>query len=117
MLQQGGLLQVVDQVGISGQLRLDVFNGAYVDIFGDAYLEGDIAYLYSAGEEGRVGGALRLVVPAGQDWAVTAEGGWNDTVLANKSSRRFLVGVQLGLWVRPPHVGAIRSRLGTSGSH
>jgi hypothetical protein len=89
------MLQVVDQVGLSGQL----------DVFGGPYLEGSAAYLDTAGEGGRVGGTLRVVMPAGDQWALVAEGGWNETLIAvDETNARFLVGMQFGRWTRPTPV-------------
>ena len=91
-------LDVVDQVGFSGQLGLS----------GDAYLEGNVGYLIASNSRRRTGGALRFVRPLNPGWAFTAEWSWNDTELPQSGdNERFIVGLQTGTWILPQHFAGL----------
>lgn len=84
-------LSVVDQYGVSTTLGL----------WGNNYLEANLGYLKSAGNADRPGGTLRFVFPFGNHFALTAEGGVNETLLGPGNSGRAVVGIQFGNFMRP----------------
>jgi hypothetical protein len=85
-------LRVVNQYGLSAQ----------VGAWGDAYLEGNLAYLRSRGPApDRPGGMLRLVAPVHQNFAITAEVGLNETLVSSQNMGRLVFGFQFGNWMRP----------------
>lgn len=83
--------RINNQVGVS----------AMVGIAGDAWLEGNLAYLQSHGRADRPGGMLRLVKPINEFFAFTAEAGWNESLINTQQSGRLVFGVQLGNFIRP----------------
>lgn len=86
--------RLINQIGAS----------ATVGLAGNSYLEGNLAYLQSHGAGGDRGGAmLRFVQPVNDLFAVTAEAGWNETLVNyhGKQSGRVVFGFQLGNFMRP----------------
>ena len=84
--------RIVDQLGMS----------ATVGAWGNSYFEGNLGYLKRHGSgSDRPGGMLRLVQPLNDAFAVTFEGGLNETLLNTKDSGRFVVGFQYGSFIRP----------------
>ncbi len=79
-------LKIVDQAGISGT----------VGLWGNTYLEGNIGYLKSVAAGDRMGGTLRFVFPLNPHFAMTVEGGVNETFLGTGNTGRAVVGVQMG---------------------
>lgn len=85
-------LHITDQAGVSGT----------VGLWGNNYLEGNIGYLraYSTGD--RVGGTVRLIFPIATRFALTAEGGVNETMMPTRgNSGRAVFGFQWGNLLRP----------------
>jgi hypothetical protein len=84
-------LRIVDQAGISGVVGLK----------GNMYAEGNIGYLRSYGGADRPGGTLRFVFPINDKFAITAEGGINETFLGRSTNGRAVFGVTWGNLLRP----------------
>ncbi len=84
-------LSMVDQYGVSTTLGL----------WGNNYLEANLGYLRSAGNADRPGGTLRFVFPIKTHFALTAEGGVNETLLGPGNNGRAVFGVQFGNFMRP----------------
>jgi hypothetical protein len=99
-------LKIVDQIGISGEVR----------IFGGTYLEGDAEYLrrHASGLSDSGGFNLRIVHPLSAIIAVTGEVGLNESYLGPSDSGRVVFGVQLGHFVRPRDFIDKRHPLGTT---
>lgn len=89
-------LSVVDQVGL----------GSTIGLMGNIYAEGNVAYLRSVASSNRAGGSLRLVFPVNDKFALTVEGGVNETLLPVKGTQqgRAAVGFQLGNFLRPKNL-------------
>lgn len=83
--------RIMNQAGVS----------ALVGTWGDAYLEGNMAYLQSHGRADRPGGMLRMVQPITDQLAFTTEVGWNESLVNTRQSGRLVVGLQFGNFVRP----------------
>jgi hypothetical protein len=92
------LLKAVSQVGGSAQIGL----------WGDAYVEGHLGALFRPGGEHKPGGGIRLVQPVSPHWALSFEGGLNETMVGNDNNGRFAVGIQLGNWIRPKGLSAMQ---------
>ena len=91
--------RLINQVGASGT----------VGLAGNSYLEGNLAYLQSHGAGGDRGGAnFKFVQPVNDLFAVTAEVGWNETLVnyQGKQSGRVVFGFQLGNFLRPKEYSA-----------
>jgi hypothetical protein len=84
-------LSIVDQAGVSTTLGL----------WGNNYLEANLGYLRSVGNADRPGGTLRFVFPIRDRFALTAEGGVNETLLGAGNSGRAVFGFQWGNFMRP----------------
>jgi len=84
-------LHVVDQAGVQGT----------VGIWGNNYLEANVGYLKSLAHADRPGGTLRFVFPLNSHFALTVEGGVNETFLSAGNSGRAVVGVEFGNLLRP----------------
>lgn len=84
-------LSTVDQIGVS----------ATVGLVGRSWAEGNIGYLRGRVAPNRAGGTVRLVFPFHQNWAFTAEGGINETLLAPRNDGRFAVGLMFGNFLEP----------------
>lgn len=84
-------LSIVDQYGASTTLGL----------WGNNYLEANLGYLRSRGNADRPGGTLRFVFPIKNHFALTAEGGINETLLGPGNTGRAVFGIQLGNFMRP----------------
>ncbi|HVO96581.1 MAG TPA: OmpA family protein [Bryobacteraceae bacterium] len=84
-------LHIVDQVGVSGTVALG----------SKAYLEGNIGYLRSTANADRPGGTLRFVFPLNDKFALTVEGGVNESLLGAGNLGRAEVGFQMGNLMRP----------------
>lgn len=85
-------LHITDQAGVS----------ATVALWGKNYAEGNIGYLraYSTGD--RAGGTVRLIFPIAARFALTAEGGVNETMMPVRgNSGRAVFGFQWGNLLRP----------------
>ncbi|MEO8027990.1 MAG: OmpA family protein [Bryobacteraceae bacterium] len=84
-------LKIVDQVGVSTTLPL----------WGRSYFEGNIGYLKRFGGDDRPGGTFRIVYPITNGIALTAEGGFNETLQGRDTSGRAVFGVQFGNFQKP----------------
>ena len=85
-------LRITDQAGVQTTLGL----------WGNNYLEGNVGYLraYSVGD--RAGGTVRLVFPIASRFALTAEGGINETMMPIRGSNaRAVFGFQWGNLLKP----------------
>jgi hypothetical protein len=91
VLRRDTLVAAVDQAGFSGQ----------VGLWGDAYLEGNLGVLFRRFGENKAGGMGRIVQPLNRLFALTFEGGVNETLVGSSNYGRFAVGLQLGNFVRP----------------
>ena len=74
---------------------------ALVGLHNDSYMEGNLAYLQSHGQADRPGGMLRFVQPISDQFAFTAEVGWNETFVNPQQSGRVVFGLQFGNFIRP----------------
>ncbi len=72
-------------------------------VWGDAYIEGDLAYLKMRlnQRDARPGANLRLVQPITEHVAFTAEASYNETYTTSAGSGRVVVGMQVGNFVKP----------------
>jgi hypothetical protein len=84
-------LSIVDQYGASTTLGL----------WGNNYVEANLGYLRSHGNADRPGGTVRFVFPIKNHFALTAEGGVNETLLGPGNSGRAVFGVRFGNFMRP----------------
>jgi len=92
--------RVVDQAGFS----------ALVGAWGNAYFEGNLAYLrrHAQGND-RPGGMVKLVQPLNEHVAFTLEGGLNETLLNTKDAGRVAFGFQVGNYIRPKEYGSTKT--------
>jgi hypothetical protein len=93
--------RVVDQAGIN----------ALVGAWGNAYLEGNLAYLrrHSSNSSNAPGGTIRLVQPFNEHVAFTAEASLNESFVNVKNSGRIVFGVQVGNFIHPKDYGATKT--------
>src|SRR5262249_36324825 len=72
-------------------------------VWGDAYIEGDLAYLKMRlnKHDARPGANLRLVQPITEHVAFTAEASYNETYTTSAGSGRIVVGMQVGNFIHP----------------
>jgi outer membrane murein-binding lipoprotein Lpp len=91
-------LRAINQAGVSFTLGL----------WKENYLEGNFGYLKSEAYGDRAGGTLRFIFPVNAHFAVTVEGGLNETLLGRGNNGRAVAGVQFGNALRP------KEYLGTS---
>src|SRR4029077_1553981 len=83
---------------------------ALVGAWGNAYLQGNLAYLRRHGEgSDRPGGMIKLVQPFNEHVAFTMEAGLNETLLNVKDSGRVVFGFQVGNYIRPKDYGQTNS--------
>jgi uncharacterized cupredoxin-like copper-binding protein len=89
--------RIVDQVGVN----------ALVGAWGNAYVEGNLAYLrrHSSGTGNSPGGTIRLVQPLNEHVAFTAEASLNESFINIKNAGRIVVGVQVGNYIHPKDYG------------
>ena len=92
--------RVVDQTGVN----------ALVGVWGNAYMEGNLAYLrrHSDGND-RPGGAIKLVQPLNEHVAFTAEMGLNESLLGMKDSGRVVFGFQVGNYIHPKEYAKVKT--------
>lgn len=81
-------LRLVDQFGASGA----------VHVRDRAQVEGQLSFLNPAGRGRTTGGTVRVIYPVAAAWAITAEGAWNPSLIAETMQGRFTVGAQMGRW-------------------
>lgn len=84
-------LRVVDQIG--GQVTIGLGKRAW--------FEGNLGYLHSRAGNDRPGGTGRFVFPLNNIFALTVEGGVNETMLGSENNGRAVVGLMLGNFIQP----------------
>ena len=84
-------LRIVDQAGVSGSIAL----------WGNNYTEANAGFLKSAMFGDRFGGTLRFIFPLNDKFALTAEGGINETLIGPGNDGRAVFGIQFGNVIRP----------------
>lgn len=91
-------LKYEDQVGVH----------AVGGLFGNSYLEASLAYKkrYVPGGGHVPAADLKLVIPAGDEFAFFVEGDANYTFQNLTTGYRLVVGLQLGNWLRPKNYGS-----------
>ena len=89
--------RVVDQVGAN----------ALVAAWGNAYFEGNLAYLrrHAAGVGDAPGGSIKLIQPVNEHVAFTAEASLNESFVNFKNAGRIVFGVQVGNYIHPKEYG------------
>lgn len=84
-------LSVVDQLGGSGAVQLHP----------RVVLEGNLGWLRRANGDDRPGGTLRFVFPVNKMLALTAEGGFNETLVGRDNNGRAVFGLLFGNYLQP----------------
>lgn len=84
-------LRVTDQIGGQGNVQLHP----------RVWLEGNLGYLHSRNGNDKPGGTLRFVFPINNLFAITAEGGVNETLVGNGNNGRATFGVLFGNFIQP----------------
>jgi hypothetical protein len=87
-------LHAVDQLGASGAV-------AFGTKARSPWLEGNIGWLKSASGNAKAGGTARLVFPMNTLFALTAEGGVNETMIGNEANGRAVFGILFGNFMHP----------------
>lgn len=87
-------LHAVDQLGVSGTVALGKSNKS-------PWLEGNIGWLKSAGGNKKTGGTARLVFPVNNYFALSAEGGVNETLIGSDNNGRAVFGILFGNYIHP----------------
>jgi hypothetical protein len=83
---------------------------ALVGVWGNAFIQGNAAYLRRHGPgKDAPGGAIKLVQPLNDHVAFTAEAGLNETFLNTSDSGRVVFGLQLGNYIHPKEYGKTKS--------
>jgi hypothetical protein len=77
-----------------------------VGLWGNNYLEGNVAYLKSQMYGDRAGATLRFIFPLNRHIAFSVEGDLNPTLLGAGNHGQALVGVQFGNAIRPKEFSA-----------
>lgn len=72
-----------------------------VGLWKENYLEGNFGYLKSEQYGDRAGGTVRFIFPINTHFAVTLEGGLNETLLGAGNTGRAVAGIQIGNVLRP----------------
>ena len=93
--------QIVNQYGVD----------ALVGVWGDAYVEGNVAYLRRNihGMRSTAGGELKLVQPITSHVAFNVEGDWQQTEVGAPGNGQLLFGIQVGNYIRPKDYGKVTS--------
>ena len=93
--------RVVNQYGVDG----------LVGVWGEAYLQGNIAYLHRniPGMHSTAGGELRLIQPITHFVAVTVEGDYQQTYVGPHGNGQLLFGLEFGNYIRPKEYGQVKS--------
>jgi hypothetical protein len=78
--------------------------------WGDAHLEGNLAYLkLRETHNSRPGANLKLVQPITEHVAFTLEGAYNESLIMPAGSGKFAVGLQVGNFVKPKEFAGMTS--------
>ena len=81
-----------------------------VGTWGNAYLQGSLAYLRQhQGGPDKPGGTLKLVQPLSDYFAVTAEADLNETLLNSANSGRLAFGIEFGNSMHPKEFANIKT--------
>lgn len=92
-------LHAVDQLGASGTVALGRSEKS-------PWVEGNIGWLKSAGGNKKAGGTARLVFPVNSYFAVSAEGGVNETLIGSSNNGRAVFGILFGNYMHPKEFAA-----------
>ncbi|PWU01795.1 MAG: hypothetical protein C5B51_21985 [Terriglobia bacterium] len=90
---------VVNQYGVN------VLYGAW----GNAYLEGNAAFLRMRGVDDRPGAKLKLVQPFNDHVSGTVEFGFNETFIGTSDKGRVVFGLEFGNYIRPKEYATVTS--------
>ena len=84
---------------------------ALVGVWGDAYLQGNIAYLarHIPGTHSTAGGELKLTQPLGTHVAFTLAGEYDPTYIAAKGNGRVMFGLEVGNFIKPKEYAKVTS--------
>jgi len=93
-------LHAVDQLGVSGTVALGKSGRS-------PWLEGNIGWLKSAGGNKKTGGTARFVFPVNSYFALSAEGGVNETLIGTDNNGRAVFGVLFGNYTHPKEFAAV----------
>lgn len=92
--------RIINQYGADGMIGL----------WGDAYLDGDIAILRRHINGGTTaGGEVRLVQPITPHVAFTVEGDFNETIVKSSTTGRIAFGLQVGNFMKPKEYADTKS--------
>jgi hypothetical protein len=77
--------------------------------WGDAYLQGDLAYLkmHEGNRDARPGANLKLVQPVSGHVALTAAGSYNETLTSSPGSGSLTFGVEVGNYIHPKEYATV----------
>jgi hypothetical protein len=81
-------LHLVDQFGASAQ----------VGVSDRVQVQGHLSFLNPTCQGRTTAGSIRLIYPMTADWALTAEGAWNPSLVDRSTQARFMVGARMGHW-------------------
>ncbi len=84
-------LRVMDQIGGQGAVQLG----------NRAYFEGSLGYIHSQSGNTKPGGTMRLVFPINKMFAMTAEGGINETLISKETTGSARFGILFGNYMQP----------------
>lgn len=84
-------LRVTDQIGGQGAVNLGK----------RAWLEGNLGYVKTFAAGNKPGGTIRLVFPVNKLFALTAEGGFNETLITRDHNGRAVFGFLFGNYLTP----------------
>ncbi len=87
-------LHAVDQLGASGTVALGRSPKS-------PWVEGNIGWLKSAGGNKKAGGTARFVFPVNPYFALSAEGGVNETLIGTENNGRAVFGILFGNYIHP----------------
>jgi hypothetical protein len=93
-------LHAVDQLGASGTV-------AFGKTGRSPWLEGNIGWLKSARGNAKAGGTARLVFPVNDYFALSAEGGVNETLIGASNNGRAVFGILFGNYTHPKDFTAV----------
>ncbi len=85
------------------------FDGGMVGLWGNAFLQGNLAYLdrHIPGSHATPGGELKLVQPLSSHVAFTLAGDYDPTYIAAKGNGRVTAGLELGNFVHPKEFASV----------
>jgi hypothetical protein len=92
-------MRAVDQMGGSTSVAL----------WKDTYMEANLGFLRTYGNDNKPGGMLRFVQPLNRMLALSIEGGLNETLVGRNNTGSVRVGVLFGNWLRPKDYGSVET--------